>query len=208
MKPPGFIILKSIFSEKVFWPWQSPGKLSKPHPENNRSSISNLIKRAFRSPLPKKSTKMQFRFSGHFSHFSILFSDKIALCPILVFQFKNHLRLLNTVLLRFYFILSFVFLFSESYSQSDRHYLYVEIRGLSNQRGVPELRQELTATGVVDSVTYCENAGLAILHTVPPADSARTKINLLLHKLNYKYILKSEIPIEEARKLCGKFSHR
>lgn len=93
-------------------------------------------------------------------------------------------------------------------AQSGGKYLFVEIRGLSPQRGVPELREQLKVIPAIDNIEYCEKTGLTILHTETSAVEIRSKVNALLHSLNYKYTIKSEIPIEEARKICDKNSHK
>lgn len=97
---------------------------------------------------------------------------------------------------------------SDSSAKSNGNYLFVEIRGLSPQRGVPELKEQLKAIPEIDAIEYCEKTGLTILHTKTNADESRSKVNALLHSLNYKYVIKSEIPIEEARKICDKNSHK
>lgn len=118
----------------------------------------------------------------------------------------NHLTDLKS-LLRTLIILSLFLMAIKSFGQTGTHYLYVEIRGLSAQRGVPELTQQLHSIPAVDSVSYCENVGLAIIHTKTPAVDSRSDINRLLHSLNYHYVIKSDIPIEEARKICLKNTH-
>lgn len=97
---------------------------------------------------------------------------------------------------------------SDSSAKSNGNYLFVEIRGLSPQRGVPELKEQLKAIPEIDAIEYCEKTGLTILHTKTNADESRAKVNALLHSLNYKYVIKSEISIEEARKICDKNSHK
>jgi len=103
---------------------------------------------------------------------------------------------------------SLLLIISNSPAQTNGHYLFVEIRGLSPQRGVPELREQLKAIPAIDTIEYCEKSGLTILHTKTSAVENRSKVNALLHSLNYKYTIKSEIPIEEARKICDKNTHK
>jgi hypothetical protein len=112
------------------------------------------------------------------------------------------------LLILLFFPVSLLFTFSDSSAQSNGNYLFVEIRGLSPQRGVPELKEQLKAIPEIDGMEYCEKSGLTILHTKTSAVENRSKVNALLHSLNYKYTIKSEIPIEEARKICDKNSHK
>ena len=101
-----------------------------------------------------------------------------------------------------------LFFLSDAIGQSDGHYLYVEIRGLSEQRGAPELKAQLKTIAAIDVVDYCEKSGPTIIHTRSDAKSIRSHVNSLLHSLNYKYTIKSDIPIDEARKICEKNLHK
>jgi hypothetical protein len=113
---------------------------------------------------------------------------------------------LNKKLLRL-LIASLLFISSFSFAQTGSQYLYVEIRGLSANRGVPELKKELQSINSIRSIEYCENAGLLIIETSSPVDSVRSNVNRLLHSLNYKYEMKSAIPIEEAHRICNRKSN-
>ena len=112
---------------------------------------------------------------------------------------------MKTQLPQFLLILA-IFLSVSSFAQTGNQYLFVEIRGLSAQRGVPELKKELDVIKAINSIEYCEKAGLLILHSENSIEAVRSEVNQLLHSLNYKYTIKSAIPIEEARKICSKNS--
>jgi len=100
-----------------------------------------------------------------------------------------------------------LFLSSICFALTGSEYLFVEIGGLSQQRGVPELKKELQSITEIKTIEYCEKAGLLIIETTTPIDSVRSKVNHLLHSLNYRYIIKSSIPIEEAHKICNRNSN-
>lgn len=91
---------------------------------------------------------------------------------------------------------------SFTFADSAKEYLYVEIRGLSQQRGVPELKKEMAVISEISTIEYYEKSGLLIIGTNQSVDSLRSNVNRLLHQLNYHYTLKSTISIEEARNIC------
>ncbi|MFZ7115879.1 MAG: hypothetical protein ACO1G9_10900 [Bacteroidota bacterium] len=97
-----------------------------------------------------------------------------------------------------------LFLSIFSFADSDKAYLFVEIRGLSAVRGVPDLRKELTAISSIKTFEYCEKSGLLILGTDQSIDSLRSNVNRLLHSRNYHYVIKSPIPIDAARNICNR----
>lgn len=96
---------------------------------------------------------------------------------------------------------------SAAKAQSGGHFLYLEIRGLSQQRGVPELKSQLQSIPAIDSVVYCENNGLVIVHTTTPASVSRRAVYNLLKNLNYHFYIKNDIPAEEAERICYRQNH-
>ena len=97
-----------------------------------------------------------------------------------------------------------LFLSTITFADSCKAYLFIEIRGLSTTRGVPELEKELTTIPSIKSFEYCEKSGLLILGTDQSIDSLRSTVNRLLHSRNYHYVITSAIPIEGARSICNR----
>lgn len=116
--------------------------------------------------------------------------------PRFLFKLKKNLHQLLLILA--------LLLSSFTFADSAKEYLYVEIRGLSQQRGVPELKKELSTIPEISSFEYCDKAGLLILGTNESIDSLRSNVNRLLHRLNYHYIIKSSISIEDAKNICNR----
>ena len=116
--------------------------------------------------------------------------------PRFLFKLKKNLH--QSLLILALLLSSFTF------ADSAKEYLYVEIRGLSQQRGVPELKKELSTITEISSFEYCDKAGLLILGTNDSIDSLRSNVNRLLHRLNYHYIIKSSISIEDAKNICNR----
>jgi hypothetical protein len=95
-----------------------------------------------------------------------------------------------------------LFVSNWSFAQNPHNYLFVEIPGLSRNRGVPELENQLKSIAGIDSLAYCDNVGLLIIRSNPNSTHLRAEVNKLLHSLNYHYTIKKTLPIEEAQKAC------
>lgn len=81
----------------------------------------------------------------------------------------------------------------KSYSQDSRT-IYIEVQGLSIERGFPELHQLITGLPEVLKVRYCEKLGLAIVDVHHDSLSTENKLKVILRKSNYRFFIKQNIP--------------
>lgn len=86
-------------------------------------------------------------------------------------------------------------------------YIFVEVPGISLDRGFPQLRDELRALPELGEIDFCEGLGLAIIAVHGDTHQAKQRINSLLHKLRYKYAIKRDADIGAVRTLCERKSH-
>lgn len=99
-------------------------------------------------------------------------------------------------------LLLVTFLFCcKAYSQEKRT-IYIEVQGLSTERGFPEFRQLITGLQEVYEVRYCEKLGLAILDVQKDSITTENKLRVILRKSNYRFYIKQAIPAYLLPDIC------
>ena len=91
--------------------------------------------------------------------------------------------------------------YCNSYSQETRN-IYIEIQGLSKERGFPEFRQLIIGLPEVYAVRYCEKLGLAILDVDRDSLTTENKLKFILKKSNYRFYIKNDIPSYLLPEVC------
>jgi len=102
-----------------------------------------------------------------------------------------------------YLIFSILMLISGfSYSQKSTRYIFVEIQGLTVDRGFPDVRQSLSVLPERITIQYCQQLGLAILQVNNGAEHTEKNISKILSKNNYRFYIKKPVPIESLITPC------
>lgn len=89
-----------------------------------------------------------------------------------------------------------------SYSQKSTRFIYVEIQGLTVERGFPEVRQSLSILPELITIRYCQQLGLAILQVNNGPEHTERNISKILSKANYRFYIKDPVPIESLVTPC------
>lgn len=98
----------------------------------------------------------------------------------------------------------FLILKSEfSFSQTKSNYIYIEIPGLTVDRGFPEFRQALVGISEIRSIQYCEKLGIAILQCNHHETNLEKNIAVALTKAHYKFHIKNPVAIESLVDVCN-----
>lgn len=110
---------------------------------------------------------------------------------------------MNTPKILTYLIFSVLTLISGfSYSQKSTKYVFVEIQGITVERGFPDVRQSLSVLPELITIQYCQQLGLAILQVNTGADHTEKNIAKILSKANYRFYIKEPVPIESLISPC------
>lgn len=89
-----------------------------------------------------------------------------------------------------------------SFSQTNSRYIFIEVPGLTTERGFPEFNQLLSGLEQVNHIQYCQKLGVAIINVKTPSEGFEKTISIILRKSNYKFFIKEPVPIEALISPC------
>lgn len=89
-----------------------------------------------------------------------------------------------------------------SYAQVSDKIIYIEIQGLTTERGFPEVQAILMAIEKVHNVEYCQKLGIVIIEASSNSSGIEKSIHTKLKSANYKFIQKKNVSIEALEVPC------
>ena len=101
-----------------------------------------------------------------------------------------------------FLILFFLTLTNILRAQDSSSLIYVEIPGLTIERGFADVRQSLSPIREIIGYDYCTKLGIAIFKINGDQQTTKLKIAKALSKNHYSYYIKNNISQEKLNRYC------